>query len=200
MAKKKTIKRVSNPHLHARVSYLYQAVNYLFPRQSNVPQVAITTGDGHPLHPRNHDKVGEQDGCSAQIKQLPKADDQTSQGILDKGRDGSGLSRHLITHIRATALKAQVRLSHQMKHSLCKHCDTLLVPETTSCCFQENRSKGKKKPWADVHVIECLNCGTQKRFPVGSKRQAKGRPKKTGIAEHHEPNGPILEAIVQGPV
>ncbi|KAF2135685.1 uncharacterized protein K452DRAFT_293037 [Aplosporella prunicola CBS 121167] len=80
---------------------------------------------------------------------------------------------HLVSHLQLVSMKAQVRLSHQVKHSICKRCSAILIAGSTSSSRVENLSRGGKKPWADVLVVECNACGAQKRFPVGAKRQPK---------------------------
>lgn len=84
---------------------------------------------------------------------------------------GSGISRQLISHLRGVSLKAQMRLAPSIKHAICKRCDTLLKDGSTLRTYVENKSHDRKKPWADVLVHECTQCGTIRRFPVGAKRQ-----------------------------
>ena len=191
MAKKKTAQGLPNPPSHARVSYLYQAANYLFSQHgslSSTQTVGTKSRDESKLPWQTLVEAEERKPKPAKAKEWPGVDSR------DKERDPLGLSRHLVTHMRAITLKSHVRLSHEMKHSLCKRCDTLLVPGSTSQCSIENQSKGRKKPWADVYVTQCLKCGTRKRFPVGSKRQPKGRPK----AKLHET--PKADTLVPGAV
>ena len=90
----------------------------------------------------------------------------------------TALSRRLLLQSRGISLKAQVRLSPTIKHSICKVCSTLLVPAQTSTTYVENKSRGGRKPWADVLVTECTVCGTVSRIPIGGSRQ----PKKTDPA------------------
>ena len=87
--------------------------------------------------------------------------------------DTLGPSRHLISQLRSVSLKGQIRLSQAMKHSICKRCDALLVPGSTSSTRIENKSRGGKKAWADVLVVTCQSCSAVKRFPVGAKRQCR---------------------------
>jgi len=47
------------------------------------------------------------------------------------------------------------------------------VPGKTSIIRLENKSKGGRKPWADVLVVECQRCGLERRYPVGQERQCK---------------------------
>ncbi|KAI1479752.1 Rpr2-domain-containing protein [Daldinia eschscholtzii] len=82
-----------------------------------------------------------------------------------------GLSRRFITDLRSASLKSQIRLSPAIKHTICKSCDSLLIEGETSSSSIENKSKGGKKPWADVLVISCHACGGVKRFPVHAPRQ-----------------------------
>jgi ribonuclease P protein subunit RPR2 len=90
----------------------------------------------------------------------------------------AALQQHGLPILRAAQLglvsqKAQIRLSHDMKRSICKVCCTPLLPDTTSETRIENQSKAEKKPCADVLIIRCRNCRTEKRFPIGAKRQRK---------------------------
>jgi ribonuclease P protein subunit RPR2 len=86
-----------------------------------------------------------------------------------------GLPRHLTTHLRAISLKSKVRLTRDIKRSLCKHCNAVLVPDCSARVWAENTSKGASKPWADANMVECLVCGASRRFPVRNERQRKAR-------------------------
>ena len=85
----------------------------------------------------------------------------------------SGLALQLASDLHAVSRKGQVRLSSELKRSICKTCYTVLVPGRTATQTIENESKGGRKSRADVVVIECTFCSTKKRFPVGATRQKK---------------------------
>ncbi|KAI8966102.1 Rpr2-domain-containing protein [Daldinia sp. FL1419] len=106
----------------------------------------------------------------------------------------NGLARRFITDLRSVSLKNQIRLSPAMKHTICKFCDSLLVEGETSSSSIENKSKGGKKPWADVLVVKCHACEGVKRFPIQALRQ-KRRPireanSKKETNQKPEANGP----------
>ncbi|KAH0285939.1 Rpr2-domain-containing protein [Aureobasidium namibiae CBS 147.97] len=82
-----------------------------------------------------------------------------------------GLPLLLTAQLQAVSQKAQIRLSHDMKRSICEACSTPLIPGTTSETRIENKSRAEKKPCADVLVIQCRNCHAEKRFPIGAQRQ-----------------------------
>jgi len=84
-----------------------------------------------------------------------------------------GLALLLNSHLRAVSLKGQVRLSQDLKRSICRVCDTPLLESLSSDVVVENHSKMASKPWADVRVVTCRTCGTMKRFPIGATRQDK---------------------------
>ncbi|KAI4850893.1 hypothetical protein E4T44_02477 [Aureobasidium sp. EXF-8845] len=84
-----------------------------------------------------------------------------------------GLPLLLAAQLQAVSQKAQIRLSHDMKRSICKVCSTPLMPDTTSETRIENKSRAEKKSCADVLVIRCRNCHMEKRFPIGAQRQKK---------------------------
>jgi ribonuclease P protein subunit RPR2 len=147
MAKGKTAGSVQNRPIYSRISYLYQAATYL-----------SSTSGSHAIQPEiqqteHHQAQGEKQSYDAacHVKQA--------------------VSRRLLTEMKATSLKAQIRMSTSMKHTICKHCDTLLVEGDTSTSYVENQSKGGRKPWADVLVIKCNTCGGPKRFPLHAPRQ-----------------------------
>lgn len=83
----------------------------------------------------------------------------------------SGTSVHLVSHMLAVSRKGQVQLSHEVKRSVCKRCNAVLLPDVTSTTRIENESKAQKKSWADVRVIECLTCNAKKRFHIGARRK-----------------------------
>ncbi|KAI0883757.1 Rpr2-domain-containing protein [Annulohypoxylon maeteangense] len=150
MGKSKGPGNVPNRPTYSRISYLYQAAAYLASHaETKGPEPEGTERDGATLE-----------------KQVSHAHAQ---------RNKHSLSRRLITDLRSTSLKSQIRLSPSMKHTICKFCDSLLIEGETSNTIVENKSKGCKKPWADVLVVKCHTCGGVKRFPVQAPRQ-KRRP------------------------
>lgn len=156
MAKAKQPKQqsVQNRPLYSRISYLYQAATYL----------GSTT-----------------DGRIKVAADLAAADHENGNTTVESSETApernvrQSMSRHLLTDMRATSLKTLIRLSPSMKRTICKYCDTLLIESQTCTSVVENKSKGGKKPWADLMVITCNTCGGAKRFPVHGSRQ-KGRP------------------------
>lgn len=137
---------IANRHLYSRASFLYQAAALL--AQTTQP----VTG------PSKDEANGSGDDPAAErTEQL------------------HGMSRRLVTDLRAVSLKTMMRLSPSMKQTICKLCDSLLIEGKTCSSWVENNSKGGKKPWADSLVIRCKTCGGVKRFPVDASRQ-KRRP------------------------
>lgn len=140
--------KVPHKHLHSRISYLYQAANY-FARVSESTLVVQNAGD----HTEG------------------KKDQSVQQEAAKPFVEASALSRHLNSHLRAVSMKSQIRLTPGFKNTICKRCNTLLIPESTSTSRLENKSRRGNKPWADVLVVACKACGHMKRYPVGAKRQ-----------------------------
>lgn len=145
MAKTKVDAGVQNRIIYSRASYLYQAANYLT-SCANAIQDAPCTSDAEQSASANTDK---------QYKAI------------------TNMSRQAITDMRAISLKAQIRQSPALKRTICKFCDSLLVEGQTCHSFIQNPSKGGRKPWADVLVIECKTCGNSKRYPVDAPRQTR---------------------------
>ncbi|CAD0111603.1 unnamed protein product [Aureobasidium uvarum] len=106
----------------------------------------------------------------------------TNSSHVDPHLQQRGLPLLLAAQLQAVSLKAQIRLSHDMKRAICKVCSTPLLPDTTSETSIENKSRAEKKSCADVLVIQCRNCHAEKRFPVGVQRQQKKAKRKAAFA------------------
>ncbi|KAF7898408.1 hypothetical protein EAF00_004854 [Botryotinia globosa] len=148
----KGVSKVPNKVLYSRMSYLYQAATYLaIQNQESQEQPAKGTALDSSM----------EDVMKDESKAVANATEGSNQA----------LSRRLITDLRSVSLKGLMRMSPDMKHSICKNCQTLLLEGTTCTAKVENQSKGGKKPWADVLVRKCGTCGLEKRFPLATERQ-----------------------------
>ncbi|KXL42341.1 hypothetical protein M433DRAFT_156870 [Acidomyces richmondensis BFW] len=195
MAKGKSKKGANRQnHLHARISFLHQAATYLTLSQQcateNISKLnpeadrmaSNTSSEGHvqvenglPLHNelkwplgpeyKQELEVGSTKGTSFTKTGSPSC----SSGAFSS----TGLQFHLTRHMRQVAQRATIRVPKSIKHTICKCCGAILIPNATSNQQAENRSRGGKKPWADVLLVECRLCGATKRFPVGARRQVK---------------------------
>lgn len=67
------------------------------------------------------------------------------------------------------AKKTTTKLSPHLKRTICKKCNTFLIPGLTVTIYIENLSKQKQKR-ADVLINKCSNCGECKRFPIGKNQ------------------------------
>ena len=174
MGKEKSKGGVPNRHLHARILYLQQAATYLTSHkamnkiQTQVP-VVLQTGDDETSNAREEDLMP--------VSSSPIA------GVLPTT---------LIAHLRQIAQKSQTRLRADVKHSMCKVCNVVLIDGQTCTMSTENLSRNGKKPHADVMVVKCIICATQKRFPIGAKRQ-----KRKALREKTEIDGPNVTSSLQ---
>lgn len=155
---------VPNKHLHSRISYLYQAATYLSTVQTEENQpTKVSTSTTEPSH-----AGGEQ----LHTKATESSNNDNQDAHLNTHQNKNvPFSRLLLSQLHDVTLKGQVRLSQEMKRTICRRCYTLLAPGQSSTTRIENPSRGGNKPWADVLVIRCDACGAEKRFPVGMKRQ-----------------------------
>lgn len=97
---------------------------------------------------------------------------QDKADVQDHQRDIRGAaSRRLLSDLRAASLKTQIRIDPAVKRTVCKYCDSLLVEGVSCRSAVENKSRGGRKPWADVLVVRCGTCGGEKRVPVAAGRQ-----------------------------
>lgn len=97
-----------------------------------------------------------------------------------------GAARRLVTDLRSVSLKARIRLSPAVKQTMCKYCDALLIEGETCTTVVENKSKGGRKPWADMLVRKCHACGNVKRHPLNSARQERKSLRAVGTEEKKE--------------
>jgi ribonuclease P protein subunit RPR2 len=154
-------------HIRARIAYLHKASTYL---QAATGSSTLLGGSSHEdqnipqqAHDKHHDSSTALNEAPAALKDTPSL----PQPQL------AHLSRQYLGQMRGVSLKTQLRLSQDIKRSVCKRCEIILVPGSNCTDEIENLSRGKKKPWADVRVIRCASCGTSKRFPQTSRRSSK---------------------------
>ena len=177
MAKEKVKKGVPNKHLHARIAYLDQAVKYLSAQSLTQSHNGNKKFDSDELH--DHFQPAERTttippGTLAIDAAHSIANQKPSRGHPSTATFNpppSGLPLQLNAHLRSVAQKAQIRLSQDLKHAICKICNSSLIEGETYLRSIENLSKGGRKPWADVLVLKCCACGACKRFPIGAKKQ-----------------------------
>lgn len=171
MAKDKSKSGMKNKHLHARIAFLHKAATYLTDAHHSHEELPQEPADRsssiEQLNPNRESQAEPQDTASSE----PTASKDRTMAI-QKPSSG-GLPLHLSSHLSQVARKSQIRLSHEVKHSICKRCGTVQAERETCKKFTENLSKGGKKPHADVLVQECGVCGAKKRWPVGARRQKK---------------------------
>ncbi|KAJ5787820.1 hypothetical protein N7457_002810 [Penicillium paradoxum] len=171
MAKgKKEAKNAKNSqsHIRARLDYLHQAALYFQGTSTLQNPQSI-----HIVQSNEESFVGGQLSVSetSHVLESNQQAHPASQKRTDKPL--GNLSRVCISHLRAVALKTQIRLPTTLKRSVCKRCETILTPGVTCSHEITNASRGGKKPWADVLVVRCFQCGTEKRFPQTEKRVKK---------------------------
>lgn len=171
---------VPQKHLHSRISFLFQAATYL----SEVGNSGPTNGSTGPTNDelsaaaikdehllRATERASQEKGEVIPM-QTTRSDPRLEDDILNSSFSKAlGPSRHFLSHLRAVSLKGQIRLTPAVKHAICKRCNTLLVPGSTSTSNVENKSRGGRKAWADVLVVTCKSCGSVRRFPIGATRQ-----------------------------
>ncbi|KAM5366056.1 hypothetical protein ACJZ2D_010734 [Fusarium nematophilum] len=162
MAKAKEPKGVQNRIIYYRTSYLYQAATYLAKQQRQTKQ-------------------------DASAKSSSRSDEHSASSPTARGQKAlQNMSRHMVSSMRAVALKAQIRQSPSMKQTICKFCDALLIEGETCTSTVENASRGGRKPWADVLTIRCKTCGNAKRYPVSAPKQTRKTLRNPGPEEPME--------------
>ncbi|KAK3363510.1 RNAse P Rpr2/Rpp21/SNM1 subunit domain-containing protein [Lasiosphaeria hispida] len=149
MAKGKPNGSVQNRAIYSRVSFLHQAAAAIAVPGTTTATAAATAAA----------EVTFASHSSAKPAALPL----------------EGMARRLATDLRSVSLKTRIRLSPNMKQTLCKFCDSILIEGQSVTSTVENRSRGGRKSWADVLVRKCHACGRERRYPVSA-----ARPKRKG--------------------
>ena len=144
-------------HAHCRVSFLHQAATHIATWEALHHAIWTRASGTHTDPARVESRAGSRQTISHRFFQQHSA-------LQD------GLSRHFITNLKGIALRAQIRQSKELKHTICKSCDGLLFPNLRTIARIENLSKKNHKPWADVLIIQC-DCGAQSRYPIGATYQ-----------------------------
>ena len=166
-------------HLHSRLSYLYQAATFLSQSSSNPNKTRSAFTSVHQGLPDVNTEPGREEVTASERCRTLNANASLGDGDVAKTQrvtnllssDAVGLSCYLLSHVRTVSMKSQIRLSSTMKNTICKRCNILLVPGSTSTTRLENKSRGSKKPWANVLIVTCNLCDTTKRLPIGAQRQ-----------------------------
>ncbi|KAL9626059.1 MAG: hypothetical protein Q9204_007615 [Flavoplaca sp. TL-2023a] len=158
----------------ARVSYLYQAAKYFSGvKLDNQPNVT-----GPELDPLKNYRISTTptsgatpiDGMDINDKSAETSKKGSSE--FSSTYDESNI-RTMLSHLRGISRKGATSVPSTIKHSVCKRCNLLLIDGWNSSKQLENKSRGGKKPWADVLTVTCHACGTAKHFPLGAKRQSR---------------------------
>ncbi|KAF7516637.1 hypothetical protein PCG10_002026 [Penicillium crustosum] len=173
----------SQSHIRARLDYLHQAAAYFQGKSTLAEGQNVKVHSNEPTSVAGH--LDPEDGHTGYTQQVCSGNQKKTQEPL------RNLSRVCVSHLRAVAMKTQIRLPVTLKRSVCKRCDTILIPGVTCSHETENASRGGKKPWANVLVVRCLSCGTEKRFP-----QTEKRGKKLVERRKEKDSAPVLDVNV----
>lgn len=157
---------VHNRAIYSRVSFLQQAAAFLSSDRQAQSSVSYLPAEKLGLTPKATD-------LPAIAKSSTVSQDLSLQGV----------ARRLATDLRAVSLKTRIRLTPTMKQTTCKFCDSILIEGQTCTSQIENKSKGGRKPWADVLVRRCHTCERERRYPVNTTRPQRktGRGGSSGI-------------------
>ncbi|OQE41888.1 hypothetical protein PENCOP_c004G04698 [Penicillium coprophilum] len=194
MAKAKGKKEAKNSknsqsHIRARLDYLHQAAAYFQGKST------LAKRQNAQIHSNEDNSVASHVSSRGDGRLVDTKQQVCSVNQKETQEPLRNLSRVCVSHLRAVAMKTQIRLPVTLKRSVCKRCDTLLTPGVTCSHETRNASRGGKKPWADVLVVKCLSCGTEKRFPQTEKRGKKlvQRRKEKDLASLRDVNAPNVD-------
>ena len=171
--------KVANRHTYARISYLYQASNYLSSVSGSgtgefAPQTLIEHASSLVRSkPDPLVKTATVDDAAGDMKLPETMSPNANQPHCQN------LAAYLASHIRTIGLKSKTKVSREVKRTICKRCSSVLIPGKTSKVRMQNLSKKSKKPWADMLIVQCNLCTMEKRYPIGMERHAKQAKRET---------------------
>lgn len=161
MTKEKKSKTTSLPqkNIHLRLAFLHQAASHLADKSRSDTLTTTEASKNSTLEP------------------IARSETSVAQ------------PRYLINQLKGVSRKSVIRLDRNIKRSICKRCDELLLDGKSSSKQIENRSASRRsKPWADVLVVKCETCGTSKRFPVGASQLVQKPARENGIISANTSN------------
>ncbi|KAH8705604.1 RNAse P Rpr2/Rpp21/SNM1 subunit domain-containing protein [Talaromyces proteolyticus] len=162
-------------HIRARLTYLQKAATYIYSKQQDFkPGTHTEETECENTTPKT--SISTQSPCQAPEEE--NRDQEPATASLPNPTIRYCLPRQYISHMRGVSRKTQQRLSIETKRTFCKRCDLILIPGVTCTEEIQNASKDRKKPWADVLVIRCSGCETEKRFPQSDRRSKKLKERK----------------------
>ncbi|KAL4898788.1 RNAse P Rpr2/Rpp21/SNM1 subunit domain-containing protein [Aspergillus ambiguus] len=153
-------------HIRARLDYLHRAASYLQSRSLSSNAANSSSNDHNPSELNPVTSPAHDGTETTQIANGAGPVSATRTHLPQ-------VSRAYISQMRGVSLKTQLRLPVEVKRSFCKRCDTILVLGVNSTEEIRNASRGGRKPWANVRVVRCTTCGTEKRFPQTDRRGKK---------------------------
>lgn len=157
MAKGKGNGGVQNRAIYSRVSFLQQAAVFLAASSSSSPQ----------LQPQQEPSHSSEAAAATPTLTTRIVTVNTATGGSIRLQ---GMARRLATDLRSVSLKTRIRLAPVVKQTICKFCDSVLIEGQSCTSTVENRSRGGRKPWADVLVRKCHTCERERRYPVNAQR------------------------------
>lgn len=91
------------------------------------------------------------------------------------------MSRMMARNVDLVSKRTVLKLLPHLKRTMCKKCSTVLIPGLTLSMGIENKLKEEKSEKADVLVHTCLQCQTQKRYPIGKNSTYRLFGEKNGV-------------------
>lgn len=158
--KTETVKKVAHPHLHARLAFLQRAAHLLEEQQLRTQLVVEPT-------PRTGNSENLNSASELEAPDLEK------EVLVPSIQKSNPLAREMSSHTIAIIKKTKLRISPDLKRTICKRCSSKLIEGQSSFTRTENKSRDGRKAWAEVVVVTCQFCEMEKRIPLGQKRGRK---------------------------
>ncbi|CAG8482597.1 12845_t:CDS:2 [Dentiscutata heterogama] len=149
MGKKNEPGQVIHRELYQRMNFLYQAATLM---------TTITTSSTTTLAQTNNSINPE--SIFYDMNELDKSRKNSSiNSSTNTKKSLIPLSRFYISTMKSIGTKQVLRIDPSIKRTLCKKCESVLIPGVTS------RIRIKSKPEPQLQVM-CTQCGTTRGYPA----------------------------------
>ncbi|RIA91792.1 RNAse P Rpr2/Rpp21/SNM1 subunit domain-containing protein [Glomus cerebriforme] len=144
---------IQHRELYQRMNFLYQAATLMTTITTSIPQTPNST-QLSLLH-----SCSEQDQVLQQKEQskLTRSNDTTNSINLDNTKNLASLGRFYVNTMKTIGTKQVLRIDPSIKRTLCKRCESILLPGVTS------KVRMKSRPEPHLQVM-CTECNTSKNY------------------------------------
>ncbi|CAB4432901.1 unnamed protein product [Rhizophagus irregularis] len=150
---------IQHREIYQRMNFLYQAATLMTTISANITQpspILPTTSTSQQPSLLYSFSDQEQELQQGQSK-IIKSNATTNKTNLDNTKNLASLGRFYINTMKTIGTKQVLRIDPSIKRTICKRCETILLPGVTS------KVRIKSRPEPHLQVM-CTECNTSKNY------------------------------------